>query len=175
LIEGNVSENTGFLLWISSSCFSCVFHRLSKGKIQYFICALDENKAQHTFQTITDIFSLMQTVCDLVTEKYSNEVQYEIQFVACSTSQLSNTKRQSIIRRHQSVNKKKENAKKQRVNYVAMETEKKRLRLQNMADYSKRKDTYNTMDPKRKQDPFFPKVRKISIVGSSKNTRHLVL
>jgi hypothetical protein len=110
-IEGNVSENTGFSLWISSFCISCVFHRLPKGKIQYFICALHENKGQHTFQKITDTFSLMQTVCDLVMEKDSSELQYQIQFVACSNSQLSNTKRQSIIRKHKSVNKKRENAK----------------------------------------------------------------
>jgi hypothetical protein len=156
LIEGNVSTNTGFLLWVSSYCINCVFQHLTRGN-NYFISAFDENQADHTFEKLSDTFSLIRTVCDIVTMKDSDEVRYQIQFLSCS-SQLSNTERQSIIRKHKSISKKRKTANGLREKYVAMEPDIKRLRLQNMNMYNKNmspnwlKEKYKTMDTDRKKE-----------------------
>ena len=73
LILENKNMNTGFLLWISGYCVSCVICHTGRGttktkKTTYFVMEYHENQGLQVFED-NDINSLIETLCKIVTKK----------------------------------------------------------------------------------------------------------
>jgi hypothetical protein len=117
---------------------------------------LDTNKSDHIFKKVNNIFSVIDLVCNTVTRRGFDEIEYKIHFLSCS-SQLSVAQRKSIMRKHSCISKKRKAADTKKDNYVRMEHHRKRLRLQHMAIYNtmrspERKETYKAMDVNKKKE-----------------------
>jgi hypothetical protein len=121
LILDNKNENTGFLLWDSSFCVSCIFQHNLKSKItKYYVIAFNKTGKVDVFQDFYDADFLVQTLCNLVTKEFKcDEIEYCIKFLSCS-SQLSNTVRQKVMRKHKSTAHKKLIANREKHNYSEM-------------------------------------------------------
>lgn len=81
--------------------------------------------------------SLIETLCKIVTKKFNcQEIEYCIQFLLC-TSQITNTERQRIMKKHKTTSQKKFTANKCEKNYGQMEPPKKKAHLEQKAAYYK--------------------------------------
>ena len=108
LITDNTKDNTGFLMWISNYCFSCIFqHNNMKTKaksVKYYILRFIPNGTLDIFEKMNDIDFLIQSLVDIVKKQFqSKDVEYCIKFICCSTN-LSNAGRQRVMARHKSYN-----------------------------------------------------------------------
>ena len=69
LITDNTKDNTGFLMWISNYCFSCIFqHNNMKTKaksVKYFIIKFSPNGTLDIFAKRNDIDIPMQSLGDV--------------------------------------------------------------------------------------------------------------
>ena len=100
----NQSANTGFLLYVSQLCYSCVFHKTSRSTI-FFLITVDESR-QLEVARASDTHRLVQAICDSVTNRLNtNNTQYFIQSIFCSC-QLSKADRQKILNCYKSSKKK---------------------------------------------------------------------
>ena len=110
LILENIISNTGFVLWFSNYCLRCVLqHNGQRKTTKYYLAVLSSNGRLDRFQNInTNTDSLIQAVVDTMRTKFKcNETEYCIKLLCCS-SQLSNAvTRQKIMRRFQSIGKRK--------------------------------------------------------------------
>ena len=108
LILDNATENTGFLLWTSSYCLSCIFQHgngTRQKRTKYFLVACDESQTINLFENVTD--SLINKFCNIVSHKLkSDEIEYNIQFLSCSC-QSTKPERQKITQKHKSSTQKK--------------------------------------------------------------------
>ena len=70
LITDNTKDNTGFLMWISNYCFSCIFqHNNMKTKaksVKYYIIRFSPNGTLDIFEKMNDIDFLIQSLVDIV-------------------------------------------------------------------------------------------------------------
>ena len=105
LISHANNENTGFLMWIGDYCISCIFQKTSIKNMSYSILAYDDDDSSptctvHYIKNIKDKQTLVDTIFNLANTKIKDEiVNYEIQFVACS-SELTNCERKRIMKNH---------------------------------------------------------------------------
>ena len=110
LIEDDLKGNTGFLMWISNYCLSCIFQNNNsnqKSCMKYYLTVFKTNTELEKFQTFQDVDSLIQNLFNTLKKQFCcNEIEYCIKFLSC-LSNLSNTLRQSIMRKHISNEKKK--------------------------------------------------------------------
>jgi DNA replication protein DnaC len=155
LIEDHLKGSTGFLLSVPSKCISCVVQHLAKRKKTYFIYAASENEQYNIFEKVSGIVPLVRTICDIVVKQDFPEVQFEIQFLSCSSKLLS-AERKYIVRKHKSSNTARNNCSQLREEHSSMEPHKKKRRLHDMYIYnksisSKRKTKYGTMDTETKK------------------------
>ena len=80
---------------------------------------LNVNGGFDVFEKVNNIPSLIQKMFDIATKAvHCNELNYCISFLSCST-QLSNTTRQNIMRKHQSNVEKKANGDKCKFNHMS--------------------------------------------------------
>ena len=91
LITDNTKDNTGFLMWISNYCFSCIFqHNNMKTKaksVKYYIIGFSPNGTLDIFEKMNDIDFLTQSLADIVKKQFqSKDVKYCIKFICCSTN-----------------------------------------------------------------------------------------
>ena len=141
LILENKDMNTGFLLWISGYCVSCVichtgFATAKTKKTKYFVMEFHESQGLQVFEH-NHVDSLIETLCKIVTKKFNcHELEYCIQFLLC-TSHLTNTQRQRIMKKHKSTSQKKLSANKRKNNYIQMEPAKKKVLLERQALYDR--------------------------------------
>ena len=103
LITDNTKDNTGFLMWISNYCFSCIFqHNNMKTKaksVKYFIIKFSPNGTLDIFAKRNDIDIPIQSLGDVKKKQFqSKDVEYCIKFI-CSTN-LSNAGRQKVMAKH---------------------------------------------------------------------------
>ena len=125
LITDNTKDNTGFLMWISNYCFSCIFqHNNMKTKaksVKYYILRFIPNGTLDIFEKINDIDFLIQSLVDIVKKQFqSKDVEYCIKFICCSTN-LSNAGRQKVMAKHKSHSQKEQHAKRKKESYAQME------------------------------------------------------
>ena len=93
LITDNSTDNTGFLMCISSCCISCIFQNNIK-KAKYFLAEFSSDV--NAFQYITGIDSLSQMFLEIAQRQAKDDVKYYIKFLCCSTN-LSNEVKQRIM------------------------------------------------------------------------------
>ena len=102
----NKRNNTGFLLWISTYCLSCIFQHRAKGRTKFVVSAFDDSETPHLFQVLDDIDSLINIICSIVSYKFAgdegDEAHYQIQFLLC-LCQLTRSDRQKLIRKDKSL------------------------------------------------------------------------
>ena len=145
ILEHN-EYSTGFLMWISSYCISCVFQTRARQKLSYVVFAYDDTKPAHVPQVFSDIESVIDLFCDIVQCKFNCvEIKYEIAFFRC-LCELSNNERKQIIRKHKSAAENASIQKRRREKYSSMNPEKKQKILSNYAE------KYKLMDPERKEE-----------------------
>ena len=69
LITDDAKENTGFLMWISNYCFSCIFqpnNMKTKAKsVNYFIIRFSPSGTLDIFEKMNDIDFLIQSLVDI--------------------------------------------------------------------------------------------------------------
>ena len=174
-IFDNKKNNTGFLLWFSTYCLSCIFQHQTRGTTKFAVSAFDDSKRPYLFEVVDDIDSLINIICSIVSDKFAyDELQYEIQFISCFC-QLTRTERQNITGKPtcKSYVKKQEILKRRRQHYALMKPAKKRILLNDKAGkyrsmdsqqkqdlLSKEAEKYRSMNPKQKQDLQSKKAKK---------------
>ena len=102
VILDNKESSTGFLMWISSYCISCVFQRRARQKLSYNVFAYNDTGTNptHVPQVFSDLDSVIDVFCALVQSRFNRiDTKYEIAFLRCSC-ELSNDERKQIIRKH---------------------------------------------------------------------------
>ena len=162
LILDNTTENTGFLLWLSNChCFACIFQHAKKTK--YFLVSCGEKQTINLFEKLNDSESVINKVCNIVKPDLKcEEIQYNIQFLSCS-SQLTQSEKQKIIRKHKSTMEKRSIADMRKDKYANLEpakkkikTEKADLNYKSMGHFKKKAiletkaKKYKSMDPLKK-------------------------
>ena len=112
------SNHSGFLLWMSGYCISCIFQRQAKGKCNYNVLAYDaDDKSETDLHTFVDGDSLIDMFCTTIQRKFNcSESVYQIQFLSCSCT-LSEKERKHILRNHKSSAEKTSIAKRRRGEY----------------------------------------------------------
>ena len=171
LITDNTKDNTGFLMWISNYCFSCIFqHNNMKTKaksVKYYILRFSPNGTLDIFEKMNDIDFLIQSLVDIVKKQFqSKDVEYCIKFICCSTN-LSNAGRQKVMAKHKSHSQKELHAKRKKklctnetchekkvlsdktIWYKSMDPAEKEKLLSHRAEW------YKSLDPKEKEKLLF--------------------
>ena len=147
-ILDNTRGNTGFIIWFSNYCASCIFQHNSKTKsIKYYLIIFHSDGTLDEFQTVNDSNFLLQALANTVTKINTTnnlEVAYIIRFLKCY-SNLSSTLRQKVLRKHKSNRQKNSLAEKRRESYANMEPSAKRKYLVSKADW------YKSLDPTEKE------------------------
>ena len=111
----NNSECTGFLMWFSCYCISCIFTLTKKSKYLYCLLAYNENHVtpiQHS-KDINGTASVAEAISEK--KKCESPGHYKIQFSTCSSKNGDQNKRKKIMKNQR-----------QNQNYETMEPSKKR-------------------------------------------------
>lgn len=148
LIKDNTKHNTGFLMWISNYCISCIFEHKVKGKtntVKYYLVALNPDAKLNISQGLNNLDSLSQSLLDIIKKEFhSRDKEYCIKFLCCS-SNISNATRQKVMAKHKSNGQKRLNLKRQQQNYAQMEPA---IKKKCLIDQCKK---YKSMDPLEKE------------------------
>ena len=183
LITDNTKGNTGFLIWLSNYCVSCIFQNNLRNKTntKYYLTVFSENGKCDVFQSINDINSLINAFANIVKDHFqSNEISYYIKFLSCS-SQLSNVVRQKVMRKHKSLAKKRLISNREKDRYAEMEPIKKRRYLSSKVEKYKslnateKANRYKTLDPIEKEKLLSDKAewyRSLDIIEKEKLLSH---
>ena len=84
---------------------------------KFFLVACNERQTIDLFGTFTDSDSVIDKICNIVTQKLKcEEIEYDIQFFSCSC-QLTKSEKQKIIRKHMSTTQKRLLADKSKENF----------------------------------------------------------
>ena len=123
-ILDNTRGNTGFIIWFSNYCASCIFqHNFKTKSIKYYLIIFHSDGTLDEFQTVNDSNFLLQALANTVTKINTTnnlEVAYIIRFLNCY-SNLSSTLRQKVLRKHKTNRQKNSLAEKRRESYANME------------------------------------------------------
>ena len=113
----NNSECTGFLMWFSVFCMTCIFKPTKRSKYVYSLLLFNESQQpliEYT-KTVNSTASLVVAISNI--QKLHNAVgYYKIQFITCSAKAVVRAERKKIMKN-----------KRQKQNYEAMEPKKKML------------------------------------------------
>ena len=142
LITENTNHNTGFLMWISNYCISCIFEHKIKRKtnnVKYYLLELTPDGNLKIFQNNNDLNSLIQSILDIVKNKFqSRDTEYCIKFLSCS-SNFSSAVRLKVMAKHKSNSQKKLDLKRKKESYAQPANKKKCL--------SDKHQKYESMNP----------------------------
>ena len=146
LITENTNYNTGFLMWISNYCISCIFeHKIKRKKntVKYYLLALTADGNLEIFQNNNDLNSLIQSILNIVKNKFqSRDTEYCIKFLCCS-SNFSSAVRLKVMAKHKSNSQKKLDLKRKKESYAQPAIKKKCL--------SDKHQKYESIDPVEKE------------------------
>ena len=100
-IFNNYSGNTGFLLWLSSYCVTCIFQQTVRAKYMFSLLTYEDTCEPAIQQLkISGLPSLVQTISNIVTKKLQTDIiHYEIQFLSC-TSNMDLHQIKHIMQKH---------------------------------------------------------------------------
>ena len=131
LIFNNYNGNTGFLLWLSSYCITCIFQQRVRAKYIFSLLTYEDTCEPAIQQIkISGIPPLVQAISSIVKKKFETDmVHYAIQFLSC-TSSMDLHQIKHIMQKHR-----------QKYNYDNLEPAPKKKRLQQIS--SKNKIKYN--------------------------------
>ena len=141
IIRSN-TDNSGFVMWFSSYCISCIFKPTKTSKHMYCMLVYDQSKMPsiHYIRNVNRTDSLVERI---ISVQKKSEEDYIIQFYSCSCkNDRSEIKR---LLKHQ----------KNRSYYERMEPLKKKILLDMQAKPAKAKkerDKCRTMDRIKKQE-----------------------
>ena len=90
LITGNTKDNTGFSMWISSYCFSCIFQlndmKTMAKSDKYYIIRFSPNGTLDIFEKINDIDFLFQSLVDIVKKTIHTYIHTYIVYLVMQVS-----------------------------------------------------------------------------------------
>ena len=153
----NNTDNSGFVMWFSSYCISCIFKPTKKSKHMYCMLVCDQSKTPSIYyiRNVNGTDSLVERIISV--QKKSED--YIIQFYLCSCkNDRSEIKR--LLKRQ-----------KNRSYYERMEPLKKKILLNIQAEPPKAKkerDKYRTMDRIKKQELLNKKAEQYRTMDSNK-------
>ena len=147
----NIDECTGFLMWLSCFCISCIYKPTKKSKYMYSLLVYNENHKQ-TIQYTKNIngTALLVEAVHSIQKEYNSTGHYKIQFVSCSCANVDRSERKKIMKNHR-----------QKQDYETMEPSKKKIFLEKkqVRDMKNKNELkmkqihkYKTMDAAKKQD-----------------------
>ena len=147
LITENTNYNTRFLMWISNYyCISCIFeHKIKRKKntVKYYLLALTADGNLEIFQNNNDLNSLIQSILNIVKNKFqSRDTEYCIKFLCCS-SNFSSAVRLKVMAKHKSNSQKKLDLKRKKESYAQPAIKRKCL--------SDKHQKYESIDPVEKE------------------------
>ena len=101
LIFDNYSGNTGFLLWLSSYCITCIFEQTVRAKYMFSLLTYEDTCEPAIQQIkISGLPSLVQAISNIVTKKLKTDIDhYEIQFLS-RTSNMDLHQIKHIMQKH---------------------------------------------------------------------------
>ena len=172
-ILDNKESSTGFLMWISSYCISCVFQGHARQKMSYYVFEYNGPELTNVPKVFSDVDSVIDLFCSIIENKFNCfETKYEVAFLRC-LCEVSNIERKQIIRNHKSTSEIAATARKVRETYSSMDPEKKKELLSNKAEHyrsmnshdkeqllSKRQQKYKLMKPGEKSKLLYETKRK---------------
>ena len=116
----NNSECTGFLMWFSVFCMTCIFKPTKRSKYVYSLLLFNESQQpliEYT-KTVNSTASLVVAISNI--QKLHNAGgYYKIQFITCSAKAVVRAERKKIMKN-----------KRQKQNYDAMEPSKKKMLIE---------------------------------------------
>ena len=91
---------TGFLMCISSYCIACIYQRNTKEKQLFSLLAYEDSisSTMKHIKHISGINKLMEAILNIVQNKQCQTMEYDIQFIHCS-SETPESERKRIIRK----------------------------------------------------------------------------
>ena len=175
-ILDNTNGNTGFMIWFSNNCASCIFQHNSKTKsTKYYLAIFHSDGTLDEFQTVNDNNHLLQVFANTVKKintTNDSKVAYIIRFLNCY-SNLSRTLKEKVLRKHKSNLQKRSLAEKRRESYANMEPGAKRKYLFSKAEWyksldsaekekllSERADWYKSLDSAEKEKLLSERVKR---------------
>ena len=156
-IAQNMVTNTGFLFYLPSVTFGCVFHKTKRSTSLFFLSL--ESHGLEVLRT-NDTNCLVQTICQFVTKKLNcDKTEYCIQCLLCSC-QLTKAQKLNILKYHKTSKEKRDIASNKRKFYAELEPAKKRICLDKARQHyednkehilTARKENHRSMDTIEKQ------------------------
>ena len=119
LIRNN-SECTGFLMWFSVFCMTCIFKPTKRSKYVYSLLLFNESQLpliEYT-KTVNSTASLVAAISN-IQKLHDAGGYYKIQFITCSAKAVVGAERKKIMKNER-----------QKQNYEAMELSKKRMLIE---------------------------------------------
>lgn len=175
------SKNTGFWLYCSGLCYSCVFHKTSRSTT-FFLITTDESQGLKLVRA-GNTHPLVQAICESVTNRLnSNKAEYFIQSLFC-TCQISKADKQKILNCHKSSKQKMKVAIKRKMSYAQLEPpkEKKCLYMSRQYYNDKKKkvltgcaEKYHSLDTNEKEHLLAKKRQAYQNMGTSEKEKLLV-
>ena len=172
VILDNKESSTGFLMWISGYCISCIFQWYARQKLNDNVFVYNDTKPTQGPKVFSDVDSVIDLLCSIIQSKFNIfETKFEIAFLRCSC-ELSNIERKEIIRKLKSASEITSTGKR-REKYSSMDTEEKQELLLNNAEnyrsmdphdkeelHSKHQQKYKSMDPEQKRKLLYERKQK---------------
>ena len=156
-IAQNMVTNTGFLFYLPSVTFGCVFHKTKRSTSLFFLSL--ESHGLEVLRT-NDTNCLVQTICQFVTKKLNcDKTEYCIQCLLCSC-QLTKAQKLNILKYHKTSKEKRDIASNKRKFYAELEPANKRICLDKARQHyednkdhilTARKENHRSMDTIEKQ------------------------
>ena len=182
IIINNYGKSTGFLMWFSSYCISCIFKPTTRSNYIYSFSVYDESKTPplQYIKSINGTCALVDTIFNDILKRHQYvEQQYTIQSLLCACNEMNKNERKRLM-----------NNQRYKQNYEAMEPRKKKILLEkkqaiynvNKQDAAKKYKTmdkykkaekYRTMDSDKKQELLDNQTEKYRTMDSDKKQKLL--
>ena len=91
---------TGFLMCVSSYCIACIYQQNTKEKQLFSLLAYEDSisSTMKHIKHISGINKLMEAILNIVQNKQCQTMEYDIQFIHCS-SETPENERKRVIRK----------------------------------------------------------------------------
>ena len=157
MIENNL-ENSGFMMWFSSSCISCIFKPTKRSKYVYSTLICDPSNTTNVQYTknVSGTSSLVDTIINITKSWHGIEQKYRLQFLICSCDNIDSNERKRLIKNH-----------KRRLNYNEAEIPRKKILLEDL------RKKYQIMDNSKKLQRLAKKSEKYKAMDRDKKQQHL--
>ena len=96
---------TGFLMCISSYCIACIYQQNTKEKQLFSLLAYEDSisSTMKHIKHISGINKLMEAILNIVQNKQCPTMEYDIQFIHCSSETPENERKRIIRKRRKNI------------------------------------------------------------------------